>query len=72
MSALPLKADMCGATWDVRFVPKANSCTAVLFDHLVGESEQLVGNCETKCLGGLTVGGAGECGVVKRPEIDLS
>ena len=24
MSALPSKADMCGATWDVRFVPKAD------------------------------------------------
>ena len=24
MSALPLKADMCGATRDVRFVPKAD------------------------------------------------
>ena len=28
MSALPPKADMCSATRDVRFVPKANSCTA--------------------------------------------
>ena len=24
LSALPPKADMCGATWDVRFVPKAD------------------------------------------------
>jgi hypothetical protein len=24
MSALPPKADMCGATWYVRFVPKAD------------------------------------------------
>jgi hypothetical protein len=24
MSALPLKADMCGAKWDVRFVPIAD------------------------------------------------
>ena len=28
MSALPPKADMCSAKWDVRFVPKADSCTA--------------------------------------------
>ena len=38
MSALPPKADMCGATSDVRFGPKADSCTAAeaaLFDHLV-------------------------------------
>jgi hypothetical protein len=28
MSALPPKADMCGATSDVRFGPKADSCTA--------------------------------------------
>src|SRR4029453_16233775 len=28
MSALPPKADMCGATRDVRFGPKADSCTA--------------------------------------------
>jgi hypothetical protein len=26
MSALPQKADMCGATRDVRFGPKADSC----------------------------------------------
>src|SRR5262249_12675770 len=28
MSALPPKADMCAATRDVRFGPKADSCTA--------------------------------------------
>src|SRR6187200_2499670 len=28
MSALPPKADICGATRDVRFVPEADSCTA--------------------------------------------
>src|SRR5262249_30585314 len=28
MSALPPKADMCGANRDVRFGPKADSCTA--------------------------------------------
>ena len=31
MSALPPKADMCGATRDVRFVPIAD---IALFDHL--------------------------------------
>ena len=30
MSALPPKADMCGATRDVRFVPKADSCAAAI------------------------------------------
>ena len=30
MSALPPKADMCGATRDVRFVPKADSCSAAI------------------------------------------
>src|SRR6476660_7706822 len=34
MSALPPKADMCGATGDVRFGPKADITN--LFDHLVG------------------------------------
>jgi hypothetical protein len=28
MSALTPKADMCSATWDVRFVPLADSCSA--------------------------------------------
>jgi len=28
MSALPPKADIGGASMDVRFVPKADSCTA--------------------------------------------
>jgi len=36
MSALPPKADMCSATRDVRFGPKAD----ILFDHLIGCSEQ--------------------------------
>jgi len=33
MSALPPKADMCGATGDVRFGPKAD--IGHLFDHFV-------------------------------------
>src|SRR5215471_19109525 len=49
MSALPPKADMCGAQGHVCFGPKADSCTAAkqsLFDNLVGTSEQRCGNCE--------------------------
>jgi hypothetical protein len=40
MSALPPKADIADAMRNVRFVPKADICTAAeeaLFDHLVGE-----------------------------------
>ena len=38
MSALPPKADMCSATRDVRFVPKAD--IGFLFDHVVGLRKQ--------------------------------
>ena len=31
MSALPPKADMCGATGDVRFGPKADMCSALAY-----------------------------------------
>jgi hypothetical protein len=40
MSALPPKADVCGAPGDVRFVPKADNAlqqTVALFDQLVGK-----------------------------------
>ena len=43
MSALPPKADIVGREWDVRFVPKADSCTAakwILFDHLAGATKE--------------------------------
>ena len=43
MSALPLKADMDQHRCDVRFVPKADICSAAkerLFHHLVGTREQ--------------------------------
>jgi hypothetical protein len=43
MSALPPKADIVGCDWDVRFVPKADSCTAakwILFDHLAGATKE--------------------------------
>src|SRR5262249_21495911 len=42
MSALPPKADMCGATRDVRYGPKADSCDAAkksLFDHCIGDRD---------------------------------
>jgi len=43
MSALPLKADMCGATSNVRFGLEADSCSAAkkgwLFDHVIGAGE---------------------------------
>jgi hypothetical protein len=44
MSALPPKADMCGATRHVRFVPIADIPS--LFDHLVGAVEERAGNIE--------------------------
>ena len=37
MSALPPKADMCGAATDVRFGPKADILDS--FDHFVGADE---------------------------------
>jgi hypothetical protein len=37
MSALPPKADMCGATSDVRYGPKADM---VLFNHFISVGEQ--------------------------------
>jgi hypothetical protein len=39
MSALPPKADMCGAARDVRFGPKAD-IAGELFDHLVGAGKK--------------------------------
>jgi hypothetical protein len=42
MSALPPKADIAGRQLDVRFVPKAHSCSVArkLLVHLVGNREQ--------------------------------
>src|SRR5262245_4814894 len=42
MSALPPKADMCGAIWDVRFGPIAD--IAHSFDYIVGAKKYLTGD----------------------------
>src|SRR6516225_7039234 len=58
MSALPPKADKQEKARLVRFVPKADSCTAAkvpLFDHLVGEREHFVRDCEAECPGGFEI-----------------
>jgi hypothetical protein len=58
MSALHPKADIVGRQFDVRFVPKADSCTAAkrtLFDHLVGDGEQARGYRKAECFGGLEI-----------------
>jgi hypothetical protein len=49
MSALPPKADMCSATTDVRFGPKAD--ISLLFYQLVGTGEQRRRNRDAKRLG---------------------
>jgi hypothetical protein len=51
-SAFPLKADIRSPFNHVRFMPKADSCTAAksaLFDHLVGGDEQRRWHIETEC-----------------------
>src|SRR5512132_1983160 len=53
MSALPPKADMCGATRDVRFGPIADMAT--LFDHLVSATGQRKRDGDAERLGGLEV-----------------
>ena len=52
MSALPPKADMCGALADVCFVPIADIC---LFDHFVGAGKHGRRHGEAERLGGLEV-----------------
>ena len=52
MSALPPKADIAECGWHVRFVPKADSCSAAilsLFDHLVGTGKYCRRNGEAEC-----------------------
>jgi hypothetical protein len=51
MSALPPKADMCGAAWDVRFGPKADMSRS--FDDRVGSLQERFRNWQPKRLGGL-------------------
>jgi hypothetical protein len=54
MSALPPKADMCGATRDVCFGPIADSRSAAkrsLFDHLIGACEQRRRHGDAECPG---------------------
>ena len=53
MSALPPKADMCGATRDVRFVPIAD--IGDLFDHLVGAALHRLWHGNAERLGGLEI-----------------
>ena len=50
MSALPPKADMRGATRDVRFVPIADIVS--LFDYFIGDGNHARRNGDAKCLGG--------------------
>jgi hypothetical protein len=55
MSALPPKADIARNGGNVRFVPKADSCTAAkrrLFNHLVSDRDQRLTDCQPECLGG--------------------
>ena len=53
MSALPLKADMCGAARDVRFGPIADIASS--FNHSVGPREQRRRYRQPEFLGSLEV-----------------
>ena len=58
MSALPPKADIVERDRHVRFVPKADSCSAAilsLFDHLVGEGEQFGRYIDIECFGDVEI-----------------
>src|SRR5262249_50226820 len=58
MSALPPKADMCGATRNVRFGPKADIARRSkrhLFDHRIGNGEDARWNCQAERLGRLEI-----------------
>ena len=53
MSALPPKADMCGATRHVRFVPKADIPASL--DHLIGATDQRRWHGEIERLSGFKI-----------------
>src|SRR5262245_52855383 len=53
MSALPPKADICGATRDVRFGPITDMSHSV--DHLIGGIQEPFRNRQTECLSGLEI-----------------
>jgi hypothetical protein len=58
MSALPPIADMCSALVHVRFVPKADSCSAAkrsLFDELIGSRQNRCRNHNSQTLGRLQI-----------------
>src|SRR5262245_4108177 len=58
MSAIPPKADMCGATRDVRFGPIADmrrTSFVELFDDRVSSGEHGRRNCEAQCLSGFKI-----------------
>jgi hypothetical protein len=52
MSALGQKADMCGATRDVRFVPEG---TSGLFDHFISAGKKGSRHCDAQRFGGLHI-----------------
>src|SRR5262245_53242657 len=54
MSALPPKADMCGALAHVRFGPNSG-LSRMLFDQIVSASEERLRNGESECLGSLEI-----------------
>jgi CRISPR/Cas system CSM-associated protein Csm3 (group 7 of RAMP superfamily) len=71
MSALPPKADMCGALADVCFGPIADSCSAAnkpLFDHLVGTGEQRRRHREAECFGGREIEEKIEVGIERESD----
>jgi hypothetical protein len=53
MSALPPKADMCGATRDVRFGPIADM--VLLFDHIVSGQKNAIWYGDAKRFRGLEI-----------------
>jgi hypothetical protein len=53
MSALPLKADMCGANRHVCFGPIADIATSL--DHCIGKRKQVGWKSDAKCFRGLEV-----------------